>query len=337
MFHLGIDVSKDSFSAQLLLDHAEALPIAKDFKANKRGFNSLYVWLLKSGVVLTDLRVVMEATGVYWERLTKFLIDKDIRVAVVNPAQIKYFMQSYLRRGKTDNMDAGMIALYSLERNPKAFSFPSEDISKLKLLVSEREYIVKLITKERNRLHAHQYRQACSKELTKLIKKRIRDLRAQRADIELLIKQTIKASKELSAIYKLLVSIPGIAFVTAIVIIAETNALADFNNAKQLSAYVGIAPTPNQSGSFHGKSPISKIGNARLRKALYIAALSAPKASKHFSNFKARLEAKNKPKKVVFIAIARKLLLTAFAVVTSKTAFDPDYYKNYSSSDSYVH
>ena len=87
-------------------------------------------------------------------------------------------------------------------------------------------------------------------------------------------------------------------------------ALIGFVSAKQLAAYAGIAPSPNQSGAFKGYSRISKIGNPRLREALYMAALSAVRASEHFANFKARLEAKHKPKKLIYTAaIAVKLLL----------------------------
>lgn len=332
MFHLGIDISKDSFSAQLILDQSAESFLAKDFKSSKRGFNSLRVWLLKSGVVLSDLRVVMEATGVYWQKLAHFLIEHNITVAIVNPAQIKDFIKSYLRRGKTDSMDARMIALYSLERKPRPFTVPEPDLAELKLFVAERDHIVKLIAQERNRLHAHKHRKSCPKSLVRFINKRLRSLQSRLADIESLIKARINSSQNLSRIYKLLVSIPGIAFVTAIVLITQTNAFVNFVDSKQLAAYAGIAPAPNQSGKFRGHSRISKIGNARLRKALYLAALSASRFSPHFANFKARLDAEHKPKKVIFVAIARKLLVTAFAVVKSNRPFDPFYHSSDHSS-----
>ena len=329
MYYLGIDVSKDSFATHLILDDGRSSRSAS-FKISKRGFNSLYAWLRKSGVVFDELKVVMEATGVYWQRLFYFLNSKGVSVAVLNPAQIKDFIKSYLRRGKTDPMDARMIALYALERGPESSFVPEEALVDLKLLVAERDHIVKLITKERNRLHAHNYRQSCPKALLRLINKRLRALKIQLADIELLILSCIKSSEHLKRVYDLLISLPGVAFITAIVIIAQSNALIGFVSAKQLAAYAGIAPAPNQSGSFKGYSRISKIGNPRLREALYMAALSAVRASEHFANFKARLEAKHKPKKLIYTAVARKLLVTAWAVVKSDTAFDPEYYKKYS-------
>ena len=334
MFYLGIDISKDSFAAHLFLDHDRS-SIAASFKANNRGFNSLYVCLRKSGVVFDELKVVMEATGVYWQKLFYFFNSKAISVAVVNPAQIKDFIKSYLRRGKTDPMDAEMIALYALERKPESSFVPEQALLDLKLLVAERDHIVKLISKERNRLHVHSYRQSCPKALLKLVNKRLKALKSQLADIELLIRTCIKSSEHLKRVYDLLISLPGVAFVTAIVIIAQTNALANFIDSKQLSAFAGIAPAPNQSGSFSGHSRISKIGNPRLREAVYMAALSAVRVSKHFAAFKDRLEAKHKPKKLIYTAVARKLLVTALAVVQSDKAFDSEYYKNYSVSNSY--
>jgi len=335
MFHLGIDISKDSFSAHLILNHSNNAFLAKDFKSNKRGFNSLYAWLLKSNVILSKLNVVMEATGVYWQRLSHFLIDKHIRVAVVNPAQIKHFIKSHLRRGKTDSMDAGMIALYSLKMDTREHIVPDEQLLELKDLCKERDHLVKLRAKEKQRLHAHSYRMRISKDVLKMLNKRVKDFQKQILIIESLIKSVINGSEELSRVYNLLISNDGIAFVTAITMIAETDALAKFSNSKQLAAFAGIAPAPNQSGNFKGRSGISKIGNTRLRQALYMAALSAARTSTHYQAFKERLVAKNKPAKVILIAIARKILITAFAVVKSNKPFDPNYLRDSTPSSTY--
>ena len=98
----------------------------------------------------------------------------------------------------------------------------------------------------------------------------------------------------------------------------------NFLSAKQLTAYAGIAPEPNQSGKRTGRRSISKTGNARLRRALYLSALTASSRG-HFKTFYQRLIQAKKPPKAAMVAVARKLLVTAFAVVNSKQPFDPDY------------
>ena len=124
--------------------------------------------------------------------------------------------------------------------------------------------------------------------------------------------------------YQCLQSIPGIGPVTASVLFAETFSLSNFHDAKQLTAYTGIAPAPNQSGNFKGKSSISKIGNKRIRKAFYMAALQARKHS-IFKDLYERILKRSNSKKLALIAVARKLLVIAFTLAKSKQTFNPNH------------
>lgn len=94
---LGIDLSKETFHACLLSDHAEA---KKAFPNTPKGFEQLTSWLKNRHA--GDLHVCMEATGAYWEALALHLHRLGWRVSVVNPARIKAFAQSELLRTKTD-------------------------------------------------------------------------------------------------------------------------------------------------------------------------------------------------------------------------------------------
>ena len=95
---------------------------------------------------------------------------------------------------------------------------------------------------------------------------------------------------------------------------------------KQLAQYAGLAPAHRQSGaSIRGKSLITHAGNRRLRKILYMAAVTAKTYNPHLRVFYARLLADGKPKKLALIAVARKLLLLAQAVLLSGVPYDPEY------------
>ena len=102
--------------------------------------------------------------------------------------------------------------------------------------------------------------------------------------------------------------------------------LSSFLAARQLVAHAGIAPQQYESGtSVKRTACISKIGNARLRRAAYMAALSAIRCKGPLKDFYQRLIARGKAKKLALVAVARKLLVVAFKVARSGMPYDPQY------------
>ncbi|MFC6668458.1 IS110 family transposase [Deinococcus radiopugnans] len=133
------------------------------------------------------------------------------------------------------------------------------------------------------------------------------------------------ASEAVQGQVTLLTSIPGIGLLTASILLVETLQLSRMESSDQWAAYAGLSPVPRQSGSFTGRTHISKIGNGRLRRAFYLCALTASRMKNAFGNFYRHLIAQGKPKKVALVALARKLLRVAFAVLKSGQKFDPSY------------
>jgi transposase len=124
----------------------------------------------------------------------------------------------------------------------------------------------------------------------------------------------------------LLTSIPGIAETTATVILAEIRDLDTFDSADQLAAFAGLTPHEFSSGSsVHGKPRLSKIGNSRLRKALYMPAVVACRHNPFIRAFCDRLLAKGKSKMSMVGAAMHKLLRQAFGVLKSQKPFDPNF------------
>lgn len=311
--YLGIDISKNSLDCHKLSNSSSE---AKQFKNTNKGIEALVQW------VDSESHVVMEATGVYWQACAVELHDAGIAVSVVNPAQVKRFGQSKLLRGKTDKMDAKLIADYAKTMKPRLWTPPPESYETLTLLVRERETLVFQLSQIKNQQHAHQFRPNLPPTLSQLSEQRIEFFKAQ---IKVLDNDILQLCNEhLKESYSVLKTIPGIGPVAASVLLAETHGLEHFHDAKQLTAYAGIAPAPNQSGLFKGKSSISKIGNKRIRKAFYLAALHARRYS-IFKDLYERIFKRSNSKKLAIVAVARKLLVIAFTLVKSKQPFNPVY------------
>lgn len=308
---IGIDVSKDTFDA--------ALPQEKGYQTHQwenqsAGFESLLAHLP------AQAHCVMEATGPYYLRVASFLYEKGIAVSVVNPLVIKRFSQMKLSRTKTDKADACLIAEYARLHEPSQWQ-PSvawmEDIQQENSLL---EQLIKQRTSLQNHRHALLQRPHISEKALLTLEELLTKLNEQIQDLEESI--TKKSKDECAPLVEVLTSIPGIGPKTAIHLLVITRAFQRFDNAKQLSAYVGLSPRLYESGSsVRGKVRIAKIGMAKMRTLLYMCAWTASKSNKACRELYQRLLAKGKAKKLALIAVANKLLTQAFAMATSLTPY----------------
>jgi transposase len=298
---------------------------SQSFANTPTGFRKLMRCLVRQSISLTQVHVVMEATNVYWEACAYALHDAGCTVSVVNPAQIKFFAKSTLRRGKTDAMDAQIIARFGVMMRPPAWTPPAPELVEIKQLVRERETVLKQIVRERNHLKALQAAQHATPLAVRLGRQRIALLDKQIAAIEAALKVAFAKEPNLQAKLELLMSVPGYGFVAAATVLAETNAFETLENGHEIAAYAGLAPAPNQSGLSQRRGRISKVGNARLRRIAYMAALGAKLSHSPFKTFYESLRARGKPPKVALVALARKLLRVGLAVVKSGQPYQATY------------
>jgi transposase len=324
MHVLGLDIGKDTVFAHLRLEQG-AHHALNDVPNTRQGFDRIIRWAAQHGARVAELHAVMEPTGVYWERCATHLHSLGCRVSVVNPLAIKYFARSNLRRGKTDALDADIIARFGETMQPRAWSPPSDALRSLKQLLRERRALVATLTAELNRLHASQHRLQSDELVVALIRERIALLRSQVKTLGAAMRALISSDPILERAQDLLLSVPGFGFISAVTVLAETDNFALLETGEQISAYAGIAPAPFESGSsVHGRGHISRLGNAHLRHIAYLASLAA-RRSPRFGAFYDQLRARGKPVKVALVALGRKLLRTALAVVRSGRAFDEGY------------
>jgi transposase len=318
MNSLRIDVSKGKFDVALL---TEGKSKHKVFKNNKNGFERLDEWLNENNAY--SVHCCMESTGRYGEELAKYLVDKNYKVSIVNPACIKAFAQSQLKRVKTDKLDALLIAKFCEINNPPAWNPPSGEVEELIELTRRISHLEKLKTSENNHLKSG-IRSNSAIESTKEI---IKSLDQEIGKLRKRVSEIIDSDDELKRKKDLLKTIPGISDITAEVILSETKGgIEKFGSARQLAAYSGITPSIKQSGSsLNKKGSISRMGNSVLRTSLYFPAIVAKKFNPTIKAFCQKLADRGKSGKQIICASIRKLLHIVYGVLKSGKPFDPNY------------
>jgi transposase len=149
-------------------------------------------------------------------------------------------------------------------------------------------------------------------------------LKEQIKRTEKLIRDQINNHPGLKRQRQLLDSTPGIAE-TAALVLSEITDITQDRSARQVAAYAGLVPRERQSGSsVRVRTRLSKIGNARLRRALYFPAITALRCSPFFQAWAKGLQERGKSKMSVICAVMRKLVHVAYGVLKSGKPFDPE-------------
>jgi len=318
-YAIGIDISKAYFDAAYVEDDVVR---HKQFKNNRTGFRNLKKWLRKYKI--RTAHFAMEATGRYGLELAMFLHRQGYPVSIINPRQIKAYRDSWLIRSKTDAADALLISKFCRSRDLPLWQPPAREVVAIQDMERRIGSIKKMRTMEVNRLKSGEL----TKSVEKSIKKHIAFLDDSIKQIKADIKEMIKNHTSLQADVALLTSITGIGEHTAAILIGEVKDIALFDSAPALAAYAGVTPQNQTSGDTVRKKPkMSKVGNARLRAALYYPAMSAMQHNPIVRKFAERLKENGKEGKVLVGAAMRKLLHIIYGVWSSGKPFDPNYEK----------
>jgi len=314
---IGIDISKDYFD--VAYKRGRQIVGEERFRNNEAGFAAFGKWV-KNQQDQTDV-VVMEATGVYGDDLAEWLYARDYAVSVVNPFQIKAYGQAQLSRAKTDKADARLIADFGCTQVLLPWKAPSPERRELRSMIRYRTSLVELIQEERQRLEA-----SSSESVYGHITTHLSHLETTKKTLEAQIKAHVQAHPPLAEVVILLTTICGVADLTAATLVAEID-IDRFDAAKELVAFMGLNPSINQSGKrAKTATPISKMGHAHLRHALYMPTQSAKQHNKPVRALYRRLvDDKGKHKKLATVAAMRKLVHIIYGVWKSGQPFDPDY------------
>lgn len=261
----------------------------------------------------------VEATGRLHQCLANLAVAHGHTVYVVNPKHVAHYAKGVGQRGKTDPMDAAVIARYLERERDELYPYttPTTLQRQLRDLISQRAGIVRHCTALKQSMQA-----TTTGALTRLQRAALSSLSKLVTQINNELKRLVAQNQELETKRKLLQGITGIGLLNSIALTHRFDRTPFANSDAVVAAY-GLDPRPRDSGNHTGKRRLTKQGNPEDRRLIYLAAQSASK-SKLFNPLYKRLLAKGFSTTEAIVIIARKLLRIAFAVWISAQPFDPD-------------
>lgn len=301
---VGIDISKDHFDAFSVEQGHHR------FSNDEKGFRSLLKTFGK------DCHYVMESTGYYHYRLAIFLSKKESAVSVENALVVKRYIQMRLSKIKTDKADAKLIYQYAVSQDVKLWKCPEEYELRCESLLSCLKFYDKHRVAIKNKIQGEETMESPSKSVLKSLKSSLTALDKQYKKLE------DELQAEIQSLYgeemALLQSIPGIGIKTAVFLCLHTDGMKKFETSGQLCSYAGLTPVIRESGrSVKGRPRISKVGDGKLRKQLFMCSFNAILYNRTCREMYTRMKEKGKSGKVALIALCAKLLKQAFGILKS--------------------
>lgn len=300
---IGIDVAKDTF-------HVASCPASINISLpnTSTGTKQLIKTLQPHSISL----IVLEATGGYERPIVAELLEANLKVVVASPRQVRDFARGIGEFAKTDPIDAAVLARFAQVVQPKPKPPSSPEIDELADLVRRRRQLTDLRVQELNRSQL-----ALHPKVRKSVRKMIKTLDYQIAELDELIQQHIKSDDDFRKKDEILRSTPGIGPHTSATLLSQLPELGQLNR-QEIAALVGVAPYDFSSGRFAGKSRIWG-GRKEVRNILYMAALTAMRCNPAIRRFAGRLREQGKVFKVVITACMRKLLIILNTMMRNQT------------------
>jgi len=289
--YVGLDIAKASLQLHLQSKFFD-LPNTADGHAQ----------LIKRLAAIPGLHVICEATGGYERAVVAALHAVALPLSVINPARVRQFARASGELAKTDPIDAAVLTAFGQAFAPEPTPARTATELKMAALVTRRVQLLELRVAEAQRADT-----CADLELCKLFIPWLAQMEKQIAKVEALIEALLKAQASLADQVQRLDDIMGVGRLTAVMVLATMPELGQLNR-RQTAALAGLCPYNRDSGQWAGKRCISG-GRAEVRRALYMAALSASRSNHLLKPFYDRLIAAGKPAKVALTAVMRKLIV----------------------------
>lgn len=326
---IGVDLGSKSFFAAIADGQTPpsawaSLPV-KEFANTPTARTQFVAWV--KGTLTADQRIAgvcLEATGgLAWD-FARGIAQRLGALSIVNPARPVAFARSLGLRDKTDRIDACVLALYGVALRPAPRPLPTSLQRQLRELSALYERGKKDVRACENQLRET----IKSPVVRRCLRARLRALEKEMALVATEMDRLIDSDATLKEDARRMSTIPGIAEKTRRVLLAHFGDLREYSR-NELVALAGLYPKRFQSGtSVHKKPTLAKGGGARIRAALYMAALTSRKHCPQLKRFADRLEKNGMTKMAILGAVMRKLLLLARAVVVSGNDYQADYGQN---------
>ncbi len=320
---VGIDVSKKKLDVTIVLNPKDSKHLHFIITNDKKGIEKMLNKIKALKIDKEELLVCFEHTGVYTMPLCFVLQEKQIQYCMVPSLEIH--RSRGILRGKTDKADSKMIAFYAITHAHKLkfISLPEEALMKIKVLLSERNKLVKTIGIFRKTKEVKGFLpESIFEDSLQINQQTLAFLRQQLREIDKLIQDLIKNDKVLKNKYDLATTVPGVGVQTAVYLLVITRAFTAFENWRKLACYGGMAPFEYSSGSsIRGKTKVSQLGNKKLKSILNMAALTSRKYDPQIKSYYERKINEGKNPMSVTNAIKCKLISRVFATVNRGTPY----------------
>jgi transposase len=320
-YFFGVDISKKTVDITCIINQEMT---HRQFANDPEGMQLLLQWLKELNIAFEQTLFCMETTGLYCFPLTEFLTSNEIDTWIEHAVQIK--KATALNRGKNDKVDSKRIAVYATKNldRLRLWKPMNTTLQKIKQLSALRERLVD--TKKRLITPIKEFEDMGNPSMAKLLNKTIKNsLAALDKDLkntEAKIIEIINEDENLKQLYKLITSVVGIGFVTAINLLVYTNGFTVMKDARKLACYCGVAPFEYSSGSsIRGRTQVHFMANKKLKCNLHMASLSAVKLDADLKTYYERKVAEGKSKLSVLNAVKNKLLARVVAVVNKQKLY----------------
>ena len=328
---VGIDMAKLTFVACVCKRsdgcHEDLnLSEIKTFTNDKKGFNQFLKWVSKQIDKEVPVSYAMEATGIYYEELAYHLHKLGKRVSVLLPNKVAHFIKSLNIKSKTDDIDAGAIALMSCERLLHEWIPPLPVFKKLRSLTRMYQSLQGDKVQAVSRLKQMKCGFEPLKEVVKIHEKTIKSIEKDLVRLLKMMKETLKSDKAIWAGVENLLTIPGIGFITIALTLGETLGFVLIKNQRQLVSYCGFDVIKRESGtSIKGRTKISKKGNSRLRAAMFMPSMTAIRYNPKMKEIYERINKDKSVKSIGLVAVQRRLLVLMYSLWKKDEAYDENF------------
>ena len=261
-------------------------------------------------------RLAMESTGSYHELLADLAYQAGLQVFIVNARDMRRYGQGIGRRGKTDRIDAEVIARYIAREHEELHAYvPLTDEQRLLAgLISRRAKLVHAKDSIRQSLGGVPALQSKARRLIGQVDRVI-------VSIDLLMKRTVKKMPAVHEAAGHIATIPGFGALTS-ACLGHRFTRVPYSTSDAVVAAAGLDPRPDDSGLRQGRRRLSKRGPAEDRRLLFNCARSAAQMKLWRPYYEAQL-AKGLSKTAAAMVLARKMLRVAFAVYKHRQPFNP--------------
>ena len=304
---IGIDVSKNTLDA-----HTLPTGQRRRFTNDATGIAALVAWARP----FAPERIILESTGYYQKAAVGALLAAGLPAVVVNARQARDFAKALGVLAKTDTIDASVLARFGQVIPTVVRPLPTAEIQAFQELYDRRCQLVRMCAVEKNHRHA-----TTSAKVLRDIEAHIRQLEKRIQSLENRMNHFVENSATFRARDEILQSIPGVGPQVSRTLLAHLPELGD-GDRHRITALVGLAPFADDSGQERHTRHI-RGGRGKVRLGLFQAAVVAIRHCPPMKEMYVRLKQRGKPSKVALIAIARKLLVLANALIRKMEPYNP--------------